>query len=145
MFIDAAAIIAILSEEGEAERCSNALLEATDRFTSAIAVWEAAVALARPDKFAISVDDSARLVTTFLEERDISVRGSACVRKGRFAVPGRSHAVSIRTEPSQSGGLLPLCLRPAPRRSDTSPPPTNSGLRIWRLFPRQGTFASHCA
>lgn len=74
MFVDAAAIIAILSDENEAERCSNALAEATDRFTSAIAVWEAAVALARPDKFAISVDDGARLVTAFLEERDISVR-----------------------------------------------------------------------
>ena len=74
MFVDAAAIIAILSDEDEAERCSDAVVKAAERFTSAIAVWEAAVALARPDKLAISVDDSTRLVTTFLEQRDISVR-----------------------------------------------------------------------
>ncbi|TIO19032.1 MAG: type II toxin-antitoxin system VapC family toxin [Mesorhizobium sp.] len=74
MFIDAAAIIAILSDENEAERCSDAVVAPAERFTSAIAVWEAAVALARPDKFAISVDDSRRLVIAFLEQRDIAVR-----------------------------------------------------------------------
>ena len=51
MFVDAAAIIAILSEEEEAERCSQAIQAVSERMTSPIAVWEAVVALARPDKF----------------------------------------------------------------------------------------------
>ncbi len=32
MFVDAAAIVAILADEREAERCSNAILAAVDRF-----------------------------------------------------------------------------------------------------------------
>lgn len=74
MFVDAAAIVAILSDEQEAERCSKALVAAADRFTSAIAVWEAAMALARPEKFDITVDTSERLVMRFLDERGIALR-----------------------------------------------------------------------
>lgn len=73
MFIDACAIVAILSDEPEALRCSNALLRAEKRMTSAIAVWEAAVALARPDKFAVPVDITQALVMRFLEERGIEL------------------------------------------------------------------------
>src|SRR5207302_1044339 len=50
MFVDAAALVAILSGEPESARCTAALDDAPDPITSAIAVWEAAVALARPDK-----------------------------------------------------------------------------------------------
>jgi ribonuclease VapC len=74
MFVDAAAIIAILADEPEARRCSEALVRAESPFTSPIAVWEAAMALARADKLDIAVDVSAALVTRFLEERAISVR-----------------------------------------------------------------------
>jgi ribonuclease VapC len=74
MFVDAAAIIAILADEPEARRCSEALVRAESSFTSPIAVWEAVMALARADKFDIAVDVSAALVTRFLEERAISVR-----------------------------------------------------------------------
>jgi ribonuclease VapC len=38
MFVDAAAIVAILSDEGEAERCAAALIDAIEPITSAIAV-----------------------------------------------------------------------------------------------------------
>ncbi|WP_312857886.1 type II toxin-antitoxin system VapC family toxin [Mesorhizobium zhangyense] len=74
MFIDAAAIVAILSDEMEARRCADAIVGATDPFTSAIAVWEAAMALSRPEKLAVPVDQSAKIVTRFLEERGIAVR-----------------------------------------------------------------------
>jgi ribonuclease VapC len=74
MFVDAAAIIAVLSDEDEAERCSAAIAEASEPFTSAIAVWEAAVALARPDKLGIPIETSGRIVTRFIEERGIAVR-----------------------------------------------------------------------
>ena len=50
MFIDAAAIVAILSGEPEADRCAAALAVATQPITTALAAWEAIVALARPDK-----------------------------------------------------------------------------------------------
>jgi ribonuclease VapC len=73
MFVDAAAIIAILSDEKEANRCSEAIAGAGERMTSAIAVWEAAVGLARPDKLGISVETSGRMVVRFLEERGIAV------------------------------------------------------------------------
>lgn len=73
MFVDAAAIIAVLSDEEEAKRCSEAIADAGERMTSAIAVWEAAVGLARPDKLDISIETSGRMVTRFLEERGIAV------------------------------------------------------------------------
>lgn len=74
MFVDAAAIVAMLSNEVEAERCAQAVVEASAPFTSAIAVWEAAMALARPEKLAIPVVRSAEIVNRFLEERAISLR-----------------------------------------------------------------------
>jgi len=74
MFIDAAAIVAILSDEVEARRCADAIVGATNPFTSAIAVWEAAMALSRPEKLAVPVDLSSRIVMRFLEERGIAIR-----------------------------------------------------------------------
>jgi ribonuclease VapC len=74
MFLDAAAIVAVLSEESEAERCAAALTSAADPITSAIAVWEAAVALARPDKLAVSLDITGPLVLRFLEDRGVHIR-----------------------------------------------------------------------
>ena len=49
MFVDAAAIVAIIGDEPEADRCAAAISAADRRITSPIAVWEASVALARPD------------------------------------------------------------------------------------------------
>jgi ribonuclease VapC len=48
--------------------------EAGHAIKSAIAVWEAAMALARPEKLAIPVARSAELVSRFLEERAIALR-----------------------------------------------------------------------
>ena len=73
MFIDAAALIAILSDEEESARCSAAIIKSQERITSAIAVWESAVALARPDKLAIPVARAERMVMRFLEERGIAL------------------------------------------------------------------------
>ncbi len=51
MFVDAAAMVAILGDEDEADRCSLALARAALPITTAVAAWEATAALARPDKF----------------------------------------------------------------------------------------------
>lgn len=74
MFVDAAAIVAILSEEPEAARCAGAIVGAESPFTSAIAVWEAAMALGRPEKLDIPVETSLKIVQRFLDERDIDLR-----------------------------------------------------------------------
>jgi len=74
MFVDAAAIVAILAGEAEAGRCSRAIADSDACFTSPVAVWEAVMALARADKLALPLDLSEALVTRFLEERDISLR-----------------------------------------------------------------------
>jgi ribonuclease VapC len=74
IFVDAAAIIAILSDEPEAGRCAAAIQSAGERLTSPLAVWESAVALAREDKFGVTVERAAALVVAFLEQRNIAAR-----------------------------------------------------------------------
>lgn len=74
MFVDACAIIAVLSEEPEAERVSKALAGAKAAITSPVAVLEAVLGLARPDKFDLSVETVEPLVLEFLEERRIEIR-----------------------------------------------------------------------
>ena len=74
MFVDACAIIAVLSDEPEAERVSRALAGAKKRITSPVAVLEAVLGLARPDKFDLSVEAVEPLVLEFLDERGIEIR-----------------------------------------------------------------------
>ena len=74
MFVDACAIVAVLSDEPEAERVSEALAGATKRITSPIAVLEAVLALARPDKFGLGIEAIEPLVLEFLEARGIEIR-----------------------------------------------------------------------
>jgi ribonuclease VapC len=74
MFVDACAIVALLSDEPEAERVSQALAAAAAPITSPVVVLEAALALARPDKFALSVEAVTPLIAEFLEERGIELR-----------------------------------------------------------------------
>ena len=73
MFVDACAIIALLSDEPEAERVSDALVQAGRRMTSPVAVLEAALGLARPDKFGLSVEAVEPLILEFLDERGIEI------------------------------------------------------------------------
>ena len=74
MFVDASALIALLSGEREARRVSDALATAPLRFTSAVAVLETVLGLACADKFNRSVADVEPLVLEFLESRDIEIR-----------------------------------------------------------------------
>lgn len=74
MFVDACAIIAVLSDEPEAERISDVLADARSPFTSAVAVLEVALALARPDKFNLPVSMVEALVFDFLSERGIEIK-----------------------------------------------------------------------
>lgn len=74
MFVDACAIIALLSDEKEAQRVSDAVATAHQPLTSPVAVLEAALGLARPDKFNLSVEAAGAIILEFLEERGIEVR-----------------------------------------------------------------------
>lgn len=74
MFVDARAIIALLSDEAEADRISDALVSAAHRMTSPVAVLEAALGLARPDKFGLSVEAVEPLILEFLDARGIEIR-----------------------------------------------------------------------
>lgn len=74
MFVDACAIIALLSDEQEAERVSEAVAAARESFTSPVAVLEAVLGLARPDKFDLAVAKVEPIVSEFLDERGIEIR-----------------------------------------------------------------------
>jgi ribonuclease VapC len=74
MFVDASAVIALLSGEREADRIADALVAAETRMTSPVAVLEMALALARPDKFNRTVAEIEPMVLDFLASRDIEIR-----------------------------------------------------------------------
>lgn len=73
-FVDAAAIVALLSDEPEADRIARALVDAPAPFTSPVAMLEAALALARPDKFALPLAAVEPLLREFLDDRGIELR-----------------------------------------------------------------------
>lgn len=74
MFVDASAIIALLSEEPEAQRVSEALTHSAEPFTSSVAILEIVLGLARPDKFNLPTDQVEALVIDFLDQRGIDIR-----------------------------------------------------------------------
>lgn len=73
MYVDACAIIALASGEPEAQRVSEALIAAKAPITSAVAVLEAALALARPDKFSQPISQVEPFLMDFLKERGIDL------------------------------------------------------------------------
>ncbi|SEO89459.1 Uncharacterized protein, contains PIN domain [Methylobacterium sp. UNC300MFChir4.1] len=73
MFVDASAIVALLADEPEAERISTALASAHQSRTSPVAVLETVLALARPDKFDMTVEAVGPIVLEFLEARGIEI------------------------------------------------------------------------
>jgi ribonuclease VapC len=73
MFVDASAIVALMSGEREAERVSAALNAASRAITSPVAVLEAVLALGRADKFNSPVGQVEPLVMAFLDERGIAL------------------------------------------------------------------------
>ncbi|WP_116653851.1 type II toxin-antitoxin system VapC family toxin [Pelagibacterium sediminicola] len=91
MFVDACAIIAILSDEVEAERVSAALATATKRLTSPVAVLETVIALARPDKFNLPVNAVEPIVLEFLDERGIDIIDLPPAREATRLVLSAAH------------------------------------------------------
>jgi ribonuclease VapC len=74
MFIDACAIVSILSDEPDAEAYAAALRLDDQPFTSALAAWEAIMILARPEKFGVPHAASLAIVSEFLAARGIALK-----------------------------------------------------------------------
>lgn len=74
MFVDACAIIALLSNEDEAARVATAIQASESPFTSPVVVLEVVLALSRPDKFNIPIDAVENMVMEFLDVRNIEIR-----------------------------------------------------------------------
>jgi ribonuclease VapC len=107
MFVDASAIIAILTEEAEGEALAAALdTDQTARpITSVIAIWEAAVGLFRKKGFRI--DEAEARVREFLEcagvqilpvsEQELTLALKAYEQFGRHRIPDaeRNRALNL--------------------------------------------------
>ena len=69
MFVDASAIVAILSDEAEREVLANRLDAAEGAITSPLAIFEVVAALVRKER--LTVARTAALVQRFLDEAEI--------------------------------------------------------------------------
>jgi ribonuclease VapC len=99
MFVDASAIVAILSGEAEAEIFENALDKAAAPITSSVAVFEAVLALARKKQTSLGLAEAAvwefmadaRIATAPMSEADSGTALDACARYGK----GRGHPAQL--------------------------------------------------
>lgn len=98
MFVDACAIVSILSEEPTAAAYRGALDQVTAATTSPLAAFEAVLVLARPEKFACDIAKAQEIVLTFLDERDIVLRqeGDARALLGLAVDVAQMHGVGKR-------------------------------------------------
>lgn len=69
MFVDASAMVAMLTEEIDGDGLADCLASASERWTSAIAVFQTVAALAR--KHSYSVDEARAIIARFLEVSEI--------------------------------------------------------------------------
>ena len=74
MFVDACAIVSLFVREPDADTYDEALADASDPFTSALAVWEAVLILARPEKLDAPLPDTLGAIMQWLSERKIELR-----------------------------------------------------------------------
>lgn len=65
MFVDSSAMVAMLTEEADGDALAGYLMAASDRHTSAIAVFETVAAVARKRSF--SADEARAIVARFLD------------------------------------------------------------------------------
>lgn len=72
MFLDASAIVAMMTGEADADTLADRLERAPTRFTSGIAVFETVAAVARKNSF--SIDEARDLVARFLAICDVTIR-----------------------------------------------------------------------
>lgn len=76
MFVDACAIVSILSGEADASDYAEALAKAEQPITSALAAWEAIVVLSRAEKFNRPVREIETFVFEWLDGNQIKLAGA---------------------------------------------------------------------
>ncbi len=99
MFVDASAIVAILTREPEGQALATALDQAPAPITSAIAVFEAALNICRKRQASVAEArddvsaflDAAGIVTVPVTERDAEAALDAAARYGK----GRGHPAQL--------------------------------------------------
>ena len=69
MFVDASAIVAMLTDEVDGASLAERLSAASERHTSAIAIFEAVAGVAR--KLSYSVDEARAIIAEFLDAAEI--------------------------------------------------------------------------
>lgn len=89
MFVDACAIVSIITGEETAGAYDASLSDAADPFTSPLAAFEAIIVLARPDHLKCSYAEAEALVVAWLAERHIDLREPASPREVL------SHAIAV--------------------------------------------------
>jgi ribonuclease VapC len=73
MFVDASAIVAVITGEPEAGRIDKVLNKTGRRITSPVVMLEVALALSRSDKLNRPISDLKPFIVDFLEERGIDL------------------------------------------------------------------------
>ncbi|RHW18285.1 type II toxin-antitoxin system VapC family toxin [Sphingomonas gilva] len=91
LFIDASAIVAVIAEEEDAAIYAGRIAEDDQRLTSAIAIWEATIAVARRGR--TSIEDAAEAVRGYvagssfgmvaIQERETLIAIDAFARYGK--------------------------------------------------------------
>jgi ribonuclease VapC len=114
MFVDASAIVAILTREPDADDLIDRLERATRPITSAIAVFEATLGLCR--KRHVSVEEAEADLADFLKAARVELvpiaPSHASVALGAFARygKGRGHPAQLTASPTRWRGVTaPAC------------------------------------
>lgn len=89
MFVDACAIVSLMTGEATAPAYEVGLAQAATASTSAMAAWEAIIVLSQPGKLGLPYSKTEAIVREWLEARQIEMREPASPR----AI--LSHAVAV--------------------------------------------------
>jgi ribonuclease VapC len=89
VFVDACAIVSMMSGENTAKEYEAALLDATNPATSTLAAWEAIIVLSRPDQLNCRYSEAEGAVVEWLEARGIRLHEPTAPRRVL------SHAVAV--------------------------------------------------
>jgi ribonuclease VapC len=89
VFVDACAIIAIITDEETASAYNQAMIEASELRTSALAVFEAILILSRPAHLDCTFLETETIVMQWLETQNMTLQDS-CSQKEILA-----HAVAV--------------------------------------------------
>lgn len=71
MFVDASAMVAMMTDEDDARLLAARMQSSDNRITSPAAIWETAINIARI--LGIELDDAARTVQSFLDAMEIKL------------------------------------------------------------------------